>query len=335
MGSTRLFIAADVGGTKVAAALMRVSATPGNLAERIPPPQVIARTSAATDVTSEAACLASISTCIDGLMKEAGDVRGIGIGIASLMDFAHGRAVYSMHLPLVDVPVEALLERRHGVPVAVDNDATAACIGEHRYGAGVGCREMLMLTLGTGVGGGIITGGRPCRGAGGSAGELGHVMIDLHGPKCPGNCPNHGCLEAYVSGTAMTTAARQAASDAPASGLGRALAAGEPVDGRLLTQLALAGDDGASELLVRAGEYLGAGLVTLVNIFNPEVVVIGGGAAAAGELLLAPARRVLSERALPPARREVRVLPALLGPDAGLHGAVTLILDRLGGASSL
>ena len=246
-----------------------------------------------------------------------------------MVDFAGGRVVESVNLPLTDVPLRDHLERRFGVPVVIDNDATAACIGEHVYGAGVGTRDMLMLTLGTGVGGGIISGGRPLRGASGAAAEIGHIIIDVNGPKCPANCPNHGCLEAYVAGPAMGAAARVAAELEPDSALGRALAAGRTVDSRLLTRLAQDGDAGAIAVLERAGEYLGAGLVTLSNIFDPELIVIGGGAAAAGELLFAPARRVLAARALPPARDRVRVVPAALGPDAGFIGAAALALTEL------
>ncbi len=331
MGSTRTIAGVDIGGTKVAAALVCApvegdeSRGPG--VRRLP--DVVARSTRLTDVTSAAACLEGISACIDDVTRDAERLDGIGIGIASRVDYAEGRVAHSTHLPLTDVPVRALLERRHGVPVAVDNDATAACIGEHVYGAGVGCREMLMLTLGTGIGGGIICGGQPYRGFGGSAGELGHIMIDVDGPECPGNCPNHGCLESYASGTAMCAAARAAAEAHPASALGRALNDGEAVDCLLLTRLAAEGDGDAVALLTRVGEYLGAGLVSLVNIFNPEVVVVGGGAAAAGDLLLGPARRVVARRALPPARDQVRVLPAVLGPEAGIFGAAALILDRL------
>jgi glucokinase len=335
MGSTRTIAAVDIGGTKVAAALVRApvegdeSRGPG-VHRR---PDVVARSTRPTDVASAAACLNGISACIDDVTRVAERLDGIGIGIASRVDYAGGRVAHSTHLPLTDVPVRALLERRHGVPVAVDNDATAACIGEHVYGAGADCREMLMLTLGTGIGGGIICGGRPYRGFGGSAGEFGHVMIDMDGLECPGNCPNHGCLEAYASGTAMGAAARASAEAHPESALGRALRGGEVVDGLLLTRLAAEGDGDAVALLARVGEYLGAGLVSLVNIFNPEVIVVGGGAAAAGDLLLGPARRVVARRALPPARDQVRVLPAVLGPEAGIFGAAALILARLEEAS--
>jgi len=188
---------------------------------------------------------------------------------------------------------------------------------------------MLMLTLGTGVGGGIIARGRPYRGASGAAAEFGHLIVDVDGPPCPGDCPNHGCLEAYVSGTAMGAVALAAARAKPASALGRALGAGDSVDGALLTRLALAGAPDARDVVRRTGEHLGAGLVTLVNVFNPEVIVVGGGAAAAGELLLAPARRVLAARALRPQRDEVRVVAARFGNDAGVVGAAALALTEL------
>jgi len=292
-------------------------------------PEILDRFTTLTDVSSAEACLHGIDTCLADLEHGSGRVEGIGVGVASMVDFAGGRVVESVNLPLTDIPLRDHLERRFGVPVVVDNDATAAGIGEHAYGAGVGTSDMLMLTLGTGVGGGIISGGRPLRGASGAAAEIGHMIIDIDGPKCPANCPNHGCLEAYVAGPAMGAAARVAAVLEPDSALGRALAEGHIVDSRLLTQLAREGDAGAIAVLERAGEYLGAGLVTLCNIFDPELVVIGGGAAAAGELLLAPARRVLAARALPPARDRVRVVPAALGPDAGFIGAAALAFTEL------
>ena len=331
MASVRTIIGVDIGGTKVAAALMRVSMPLDDMGSsgEVQLPQVVMRATLPTDVSSETACLESIAACIARVMPDEPSIEGIGVGVASLMDVARGRAVHSVHLPLTDMPLRDVLERRLGLPVAVDNDATAACIGEHVFGAGVGTREMLMLTLGTGVGGGIICGGKPYRGVGGAAGELGHVMVDVNGPECPGDCPNRGCLEAYVSGTAMNALALAAAQAQPSSGLGRALRAGETVDSRLLTRLATRGDADAVALLARRGEYLGAGLITLVNIFNPELIVVGGGAAAAGDLLLEPARRVLAQRALRPAREQVRLLPALLGPDAGVVGAAALALVEL------
>ncbi len=329
MGMERTIIGIDIGGTKVAGALVRGRLpVPGTHARaEVETPFVGERFTTATDQGSAEACLAGILACVDGLAA-AGDADAIGIGVASMVDIAAGRVVESVNLPLVDVPLRDLLVEHAGLPVVIDNDATAAAVGEHVFGVGVGTREMLMLTLGTGVGGGILCGGRPYRGASGAAAEFGHIMIDVDGPACPGDCPNHGCLEAYVSGTAMGAAAVAEAQAQPASALGRAQAAGEVVDSRLLTRLALAGDAGAARLVARAGEYLGAGLVTLCNVFDPDMIVVGGGAAAAGELLLAPARRVLAARGLPPARDRVRVVPAALGADAGFIGAAALALTE-------
>ena len=331
MSSERTVIGVDIGGTKIVAALLR--GLPPRAAAGTPAtsetPEILDRFTVLTDASSTQACLDGIVACIADLQHGSGRVEGIGVGVASMVDYAAGHVVESVNLPLVDVPLRDLLRRRFGVPVVIDNDATAAAIGEHTFGAGVGAREMLMLTLGTGVGGGIICGGRSAAAPVGAAAELGHIIIDVNGRPCPANCPNHGCLEAYVAGPAMAAAAAAAAAAEPASALGRARAAGKRVDGRLLTRLGQEGDAGAVAVLARLGGYLGAGLVTLVNIFNPELIVIGGGAAAAGELLLGPARGVLQARGSRPARDQVRVVPAALGPDAGFIGAAALALIEL------
>jgi glucokinase len=325
MAPEHSFIGLDVGGTKVAAALVR-PAPPEAEAEA---PAILARITRPTQVTSAEVCLQGIEACIAELTRGVDDVAGIGVGVASMVDFAAGRVVESVNLPLTDVPLRDHLSTRFGLPVAIDNDATTAAIGEHLYGAGVGTRDMVMLTLGTGVGGGIISGGRPLRGSSGAAAEIGHMVVEVDGVKCPANCPGYGCLEAYAAGPAMSRAARRAAELAPASALGRAQAAGEEVDGRLLTRLAGEGDAAAAAVLERVGTYLGAGLVTLSNLLDPELFVIGGGAAAAGELLLGPARRFFAARALPPARDRVRIVPAAFGADAGVIGAAALALSEL------
>jgi len=334
----RTLVAVDIGGTKTAVAAVRARLPRAGAATAADQPVVLRREVVPTVTSSADACLAalleSIAGVVDGVSgaEDLGSqgLEGIGVGTASMVDFAAGRIVASVNLPLRDVALRAELEERFGLPAVIDNDATVATVGEHVFGAGAGTREMLMLTLGTGVGGGIVAGGHPYRGFSGAAGELGHVMVDVDGPPCPGpGCPNRGCLEAFASGTAMGAAALAEARAKPASALGRALSAGETVDGPLLTRLALAGDDDAVAIVARAGEYLGAGLVTLVNAFNPELVVIGGGAGAAGELLLAPARRVLAARALRPQRDEVRVVAARFGNDAGIVGAAALALTEL------
>jgi glucokinase len=326
--SEHTVIGVDVGGTKVAAGLMRARLPVLGSGAAVPEPAMLAHVVAATNTATPDDCLEGIASAIARLASDAG-VEGIGVGTASMVNVDQGRIVDSVNLPLADVPLRDILQERFGVPAAIDNDATVAAIGEWAFGAGAGTQDMLMLTLGTGVGGGIIARGRPYRGYSGAAAELGHIIIDINGLPCPANCPGRGCLEAYASGTAMGAAAIAAAQERPLTALGRAFAAGEVVDSRLLTRLALDGDPLARELITRAGEYLGGGLVTLVNAFNPERIVIGGGAAAAGELLLDPARRVLARRALRPARDEVSVVLAALGPNASMIGAASLALMEL------
>ncbi len=248
----------DLGGTKLAVGL--VDDNLGILARSIGP--------AAT--ASPEACLDDIYRRLDAAAAEYGPIDAIGVGTASMVDFRGGRIVQSVNLPLRDVPLRDLLSERYGVPVVVDNDANVACLAEFRYGAGSGTSEMIMLTLGTGIGGGIVTNGHLYRGASGAAAEIGHMMIDFDGPPCRGSCPNHGCLEVYASGHAMGEAARDTARAQPDSALGRALAAGDEVGGPLLSALALAGDPVATAVLDGIGAKLGLGIVSLVNIFNPE-----------------------------------------------------------------
>jgi glucokinase len=239
------------------------------------------------------------------------------------------------HLPLVDVPVRDLLAERLDLPVVVDNDATAALVAETRWGAAREARDALMLTIGTGVGGGVLVDGRVLRGLSGAASELGHVVIDADGPECPGNCPNRGCLEALVSGPALAIEGLRRARAQPESGLARALAAGREITGPLVTELAHDGDLAAREALLTLGRHLGVGITSLVNVFNPEVVVVGGGLIAAGELLLDPARAVVAERALAPARDQARIVAARYGDESGMLGAAGLAFDVVGDLESI
>jgi glucokinase len=236
----------------------------------------------------------------------------------------------SNHLPLRGVAVRDLLAERLGLPVVVDNDANAAMLVEWRCGEARGTDDAIMLTLGTGIGGGLIVGGRLVHGARGAAAELGHIIVDADGPPCPGSCPNHGCLEALVSGHAIGVEGLARARSEPDSALGRALDAGRDITGALVTELAHDGDTVAREVMTLMGERLGLGVVTLVNIFNPEVVVVGGGAIAAGELLLAPAREVVARRALPINRADVRLVSARFGAESGMLGAACMALDLAG-----
>jgi glucokinase len=259
------------------------------------------------------------------------DVAAVGFGIPALIDQRTGTAVIAVNLPLAHIAFGDVMAERLGLPVFVDNDANAAAVAEHRAGAARGCSEAVLLTIGTGIGGGLILGGRLYRGAVGAAAELGHVVIDMDGPRCQGNCPNRGCVEALASGTALAREARRLAHEKPESGLARALADGLELGGPLVTELAHDGDPAAVEAIELIGARLGVALSTFVNVFNPEVIVIGGGVLAAGELLLAPARRVVAERALPPSRDEVRIVAARFGVEAGMIGAAALAFDALEG----
>ena len=258
-----------------------------------------------------------------------GEIAAVGFGIPALIDQRTRRGVIAVNLPLFDVPFADIMAERLDLPVFVDNDANVAVLAEHRAGAARGCSEVLLLTIGTGIGGGLILRGELYRGGVGAAGELGHVVIDMDGPRCQGNCPNRGCVEAVASGTALAREAVRVARERPHSGLGRALADGRVLAGPLVVELAHDGDVAALDVLELIGTRLGVALATFANIFNPEVVVIGGGVIAAGELLLAPARAEMLRRALPPSRDEVRVVAAQFGVEAGMIGAAMLAFDRL------
>jgi glucokinase len=258
-----------------------------------------------------------------------GEVEAVGVGIPALIDQRIGRAVFSTHLPLADVPFADIMAERLGLPVFVDNDSNVAALAEHRAGAARGASHAVVITLGTGIGGGLIVGGELYRGAIGAAAELGHVVIDMNGPACQGNCHNRGCLEVLASGTALVREATRIAGERPESGLARALADGRELAGPLVTELAHDGDAAAVEALALIGRRLGVGIANFVNIFNPEVVVIGGGVIGAGELLLAPARQEMLARALSPSRDEVRVVAARFGVEAGMVGAAALAFGGL------
>jgi glucokinase len=300
-------IAVDLGGTKLAAGLVD---SEGVVAGRAVEP---------TDLSGEAALLVQLERVIDGLRDNG--LAALGVGVPSTIDQRSGRAVASVNIPLAGVDLRERLQQRFGVPVLIENDGNAAAVAEHRLGAGRGARHVVMLTLGTGVGGGLILDDRLYRGAVGAAAELGHITLDLDGPPCQGTCPGRGHLEAMASGHAADKLAHRAAAERPDGDLGRAAAAGREVDSRLLVELAAAGPGDARDVLEHVGFHLGVGISDLVNVFNPEIVVVGGGFAEAGELLLAPARRVVAERALLPARDVVRIVEAELGPEAGLIGA--------------
>jgi glucokinase len=314
MASPRV-IALDLGGTKLLSGVVGES---GVVERRVVSP---------TDTGNEDALLAQVDAAVDGLMGD--DIGAIGVGLPSLIDQRRGEAVDSVNIPLAGIAFRDHLQERFGLPAAIENDANAAALAESRYGAGRGARHMVMLTLGTGVGGGLILDGKLYRGSTGAAGELGHITIDLNGPPCQGRCPGRGHLEALASGTAADGYAREQAARNPDGDLGRAATEGKEVDAQLAVELAAQGPGDARDVLEHVGFHLGVGIASLVNVFNPELVVLGGGFSRAGDLLFEPARKVVAERALVPARDQVRLVPALLGVEAGLIGAGLIGFEAL------
>jgi len=257
------------------------------------------------------------------------DVEAIGFGIPALVEWEAGVSRWSNHLPLDGVPFRDLMSERLGLPVLVDNDGNASILAEARDGAAKGAQHAVMISLGTGIGGGLWLNGAVYRGARGLGGEMGHAVLKLHGPECPGDCPGIGCFEALVSGNEIGREGRRVAEANPDSALGQRLAAEQEIDGGIVTELAHAGDELCREALAVIGERLGFGLVGLVNTFNPEVIVIGGGAARGGDLILDPARAVIAAHALPPVAEGVRVLPAHYGDESGMMGAALMALESL------
>jgi glucokinase len=265
---------------------------------------------------------------VEEVRAVASDVQVVGFGIPALVDQATGASLWSTHLPLEDVSFRDLMSERLGLPVHVDNDANLALLAESRRGAARGARHAVLVTLGTGIGGGLLLDGRLYRGASGAGAELGHLVVDMHGPDCQGACPGRGCLEVLASGSAIMRAGQEAARLHPKSALGRRQAAGREITGAIVTEMAHEGDEAAREVLREVGTRLGYGLTSVVNALNPEVIVVGGGAVAAGELLLEPARAVVAEHALPPARDLVRIAAAEFGDESGMVGAALFAFEE-------
>lgn len=293
-------IGIDVGGTKIATGRVAADGTVTDVGER-PTPQ-----------GSQQEFLDALEAAVRGHLR-AGPVAGVGVGVPSRIDQVAHRVVGSVHAPLAGIDLAGYLEERVGVPVFVDNDGNVAAVAEWTLGAGRGVNDFVMLTLGTGIGAGLILDGRPYRGGHGAGAELGHMVVDYDGPPCGGACPGRGHLETFASGSAAERVAR---------GLGYDTS-------HALVAAAREGEAPAVDALAGIGRVLGQGMVTIVNVFVPEVIAVGGGFGRAGELLLDSAREVVAAEALDPGRAIVRIVPAELGAEAGLIGAGLAALEAL------
>ena len=313
-GGDRPAVGIDLGGTTVKAALVSPKLEIQNH-ETVP-----------TDLADQAALLDEIRELVARVRGQT-EVAGVGFGLPSQIDQRTGTVVDSINVPLEQLPFVAEMEKRLNLPVRIANDAHVACLAECRVGAAAGRSHVVMLTLGTGVGGGLLIDGKPYRGSIGCGGELGHVVIDENGPPCQGHCKNHGCLEVMASATGIRHAAADVADATPGGTLATARAGGDDLGPRLVIGKAQDGDAECVQVLATVGRHLGVGIASFVNIFNPEMVVIGGGIVSAGELILGPARAEAAARALPASWGEVEVVAAKLGNDAGVIGAAALMLE--------
>ena len=308
----KLSIGIDIGGTKIAAGVVDEDG------------HVIDRARLETPSHSAADVLEAIGSLTSGFLRNH-HVHSVGIGAAGFVDASQSTVVFSPHLAWRNEPLRDAAARRTGLPVLVDNDANCAGWAEHRFGAAQNQSDLVLITLGTGIGGAIVLDGQPYRGQFGLAGEFGHMQVVPGGRDC--ECGNSGCWEQYASGRVLM---RRAIAEADAgSSLGQQLLedAGhrDRIAGWHVTDAANAGDEQCREWIAEVGDWLGVGIANLAAALDPGIFVIGGGVSDAGEMLLAPARaafaRTLTGRGF---RDEARITRAHLGPEAGLIGAADM-----------
>lgn len=312
------FIGVDVGGTKVVLAVLEGTSLT---------PQEPVRTDKSG---SEALIDQLVSTIEEARTPETS---AVGLGVPSVVEFATGRVKSSVNVPLKDVELRTVLRERLGLPVFVDNDATVAALAEaHDEDGRIAVQDLVMLTVGTGVGGGLVLGGRLYRGATGAAAEVGHTIIGLDMSErvdAPPGFPAPGSLEKLAAGTALDGLAAAAAREHPDSALGRLAGGGQEVLGPDAVSAAQDGDEEALRAITLLGRRLGIGIANAINWFDPGEVVIGGGAARAGELLLGPAREVAAAYVVPGAGESTNIRLAHHGPEAGVLGAALLARQEL------
>jgi glucokinase len=309
-------IGLDVGGTRIAAGLVERK---GRIVRE-------ARTS-----TPKGGPFGVVDAIIDAIGEvvagvHPSEIAGIGIGLPAQIDFGRQTVEFCTNLPLGGVDMRGLVMSRVKHSVTIDNDGHTAALGESRFGAAKGARDFVMVTLGTGVGGGVFIGGQLYRGHRGLGGEVGHMVVDLDGPECP--CGAKGHLEAFVARPAIIREGLLAAATFRGAGiLRRADDDRDKVTAEVVIAAANAGDEAAAEVMGRVGQVLGEALVGLVNLLNPQLVVIGGGIGESCPLVIERASQAIASEALA-GRRDVKVVPAELGNDAGVVGAAALAFDE-------
>lgn len=305
----RFAIGIDIGGTTTKAGVVT---SEGEVLTRIERP------------TDPSAATKGAIALVDELLERSTETIA-GLGVAAAGFITGSRVTFSPNLVFDDPQLGSAFEARSGLPVTVDNDANAAVWGEYRFGAARGIDNVAMVTIGTGIGSGFIVEGRLLRGASGAAGEIGHIVIDPAGPPC--GCGLRGCLEQFASGQAVTTWARVAAEADPSTSIVSFAGSIDAITAEHVGRAAREYDETARAVLRRAGRTLGIGLSNIVNIFDPDVIVLGGSVTKAGEAFLGPARDELARMTAAQRRRPMRLDLSALQADAGILGAAALALD--------
>lgn len=265
----------------------------------------------------------AITELIKETKSDPKNIESIGFGFPGQIDYQKGIVRLAPNIPgWVDVPIAEIMEKEFGIPTRVDNDVRCAALGELNYGAGQGCDNLICITVGTGIGSGLVINGKLVRGASNAAGEIGHIKLDMNGgPLC--GCGDRGCLEAFASGPSIVALAEEYIKGGKSTKY-RELA-NPDITPYIVSEAAKQGDPVAKRIFTIVGEYIGIGLASVVNLLNPEKIIIGGGVAAAGDLLLTPIKESLVKRAMPIAGSAVEIVPAQLGNSAGVIGASLLI----------
>ncbi|MBS6603564.1 MAG: ROK family protein [Brachyspira sp.] len=270
----------------------------------------------------------NMKQAIRDLMTEtklsAKDIEGIGFGLPGQVDFKSGIVRLITNIPgWVEIPLAKMIEDEFHIPTRIDNDVRCAALGELNFGAGKGCENLICITVGTGIGSGLIINGKLVRGASNAAGEIGHIKLQMHdGPIC--GCGDTGCLEAFASGPSIVAMAEEYILGGKSTKY-REMANGGAITPFIVAEAAKAGDPVARRIFTRMGEYIGIGMASVVNLLNPERIIVGGGVADAGDILLNPLKETIKKRAMKIAGETVQVVPAQLGNTAGVIGASLLI----------
>jgi glucokinase len=309
----KVYAGIDLGGTKILAVLLDENGV------------ILKKSEISTNAQEGSdSVIQRMVKLIKDILDETNLLVSIGVATAGTLDAKEGIVAFASNLGWSNVPLGKQLEQAFGVPVSLENDANAAAYGEWAVGAGKGTKNCVYITVSTGIGAGIISGGRLIRGRDASAGELGHITIDWKGPKCL--CGNVGCLELYASGTAIARRAQQLAAEFPEKALSlNEKADGNPITSRHVAEAASIGDELSIGILQEAGQALGAGIVSIIHVMNPEVLIIGGGAASIGAPLLDPMKQVIEERAIAAMAAGVTIVSPVLGKEAGAIGAALLV----------